>query len=102
MNSATFALTAFPEVRWHERERSCAAFARQGGNHIPELDSPDLLHQVQCVVVGPLLLDFAPGDPINEDAPYARLIAGRSVAHKLPLMSAASPPASNHHLTLGI
>src|SRR5215216_557981 len=74
VNSANFAITEFSEVRWHERERSCAAFARQGGNHIPELDSPDLLHQVQSVVVGPLLLDFAPGDPINEDAPYARRI----------------------------
>ena len=35
-------------------------FVRQGGNHIPELDSSDLLHQVQSVVVGPLLLDLAP------------------------------------------
>jgi hypothetical protein len=66
---------------------------------MPELDGSDLLHQVQSVVVDPLLLDFAAGDLINEDARYGRRIAGRSVAHKLPLMRAASPPASNHPVT---
>jgi hypothetical protein len=55
-----FALTVSAEVRWHERERSCAALARQGGHHIAELEGSDLLHQVQSVVVDPLLLDFAP------------------------------------------
>jgi hypothetical protein len=60
VNSPNFAGTEFSEVRRHERERSCAALAWQGGAHIPELDGSDLLHQVQSVVVDPLLLDFAP------------------------------------------
>src|ERR671928_811957 len=64
-------------------------------------NSTDLLHQVEGVIVGPLFFDFAAGDAVDDDAGYARLIAGRSVAHELTLVRAASPPASNHPVTLG-
>jgi hypothetical protein len=57
--------------------------------------------QVEGVIVNPLFLDLAPGDAVDEDAAYARPIAGRSVAHELTLVGAVSPPASDHPVTFG-
>ena len=74
---------------------------REAGG-LPRLgNSPDLLHKVEGVIVNPLFLDLAPGDAVDEDAGYVRLIAGRSVSQKLTLVGAASPPASNHPVTFG-
>jgi hypothetical protein len=84
--------------------------AWQGGDRTPELSSgglprlghtTHLLHQVEGVIVDPLFRDFAARDAVAEDAAYARLIAGCSVAHKLTVVGAPSRPASNHPVAFG-
>ena len=84
-----------------DRPRSSAAqkraellrLAREGGDRTPELSpgglprlghTTDLLHQVEGVIVDPLFLDFAARDAVNEDARYARPVAGRALPKSSP------------------
>jgi hypothetical protein len=84
-----------------DRPRSSAAqkraellrLAREGGDRTPELSpgglpwlehTTDLLHQVEGVIVDPLFLDLAARDAVNEDARYARPVAGRALPKSSP------------------